>query len=257
MELLTSGTRSKDKTTKKYKPTVSKFFVDQTNRILERYNEYFNIPKLAGTEFINSNDIDVIVDYIMPPIENEILTSTAKPMHTSAIQKSITNVNAATGATVASALTNAQVVADIAGLGNKITRVNIVTKSLIRDVINQSVAEGQNIFETANVIKDTGVNEYYKNRALTIARTETRLAYDAGGKIAYSALKVETFDIIGCVSVMPGTNDLGVSPGYGSQANDNSGCCGSLDVPMNLWDTASGLNHINHNGIMVASRIPL
>ena len=257
MPYLETAQRSKDKTIGKYKPKIKKFFTAQTMRILERYNDYLNLPKLSGDDILTPRQVDPLIDYLMPDIENQLLAETMKPMHTSGTQKAIEDINKLSGASVSSALTNAQVVSGLQVLGQRITRINQTTKAILKDVVMQGVENGDNIFAIANSIQDTGIDEFYKGRSLAIARTETRMAYDLGGRIAYKELGVEKFDIVGCVSVMPGENDLGISPGYGSETNDKNGTCGSLDVPMQLWDRASSLAHINHQGVMVASIIPI
>ena len=256
MPYLLAAKRSKDKTIDKYKPKVKKFFTEQTGRILERYNEFFNLPKLAGEAEIPLSQIDPLIEYIMPNIENDMLKKASKPLHTSGLQKSIDDVNNIADTAVSSSIANAQVSQGIVGLGNKITRVNITTKSILRDIVAQGIEDGSNIYTIANNIQDSGLDEFYKGRSLAVARTETRLAYDYGGKIAYKELGVEKFDVVGCVGTLAGANDFGYTASYGD-FSESIGSCGVIEMPMNIWDPVSGSHHINHAGVQVASIIPI
>lgn len=258
MDFLRAGTKSKNKTEKKYKPDIKDFFNEQTYRIILRYNDYFKIKAIDPQ--IAAEDIETLINYIFPlGPENVALKQKIKPLHTSGVQKAIEDIGSLSdeGIIASATMSNISVATSVLNLGERITRINNVTRNLLRDVITQGVADGRNIYDIAADIQDTGLGEWYANRSLAIARTETRMAYDAGGKIAYKELGAETFSIIGCISVMAGENDLGVVPGYGQEFNDKSGTCGSLTIGMSRWDEASGLSHVNHTGCMVADTIPM
>lgn len=176
-------------------------------------------------------------------------------MHTSAVQKSIEDINSlSTTASVDSSLTNVNVQNAIAQLGQRVTRVNQVTKELIRQSITTSVNDGLGVVETAQNLRTLGLDEYYANRALTIARTETRLAYSEGSRISFVDLQVEKFDVVGCVGTLAGTNELGLSASYGD-FTETVGSCGVLDVPMNLLDSVVLIHHPNHSGVEVPTEI--
>ena len=256
MPYLLAAKRSKDKTIDKYKPKVKKFFAEQTGRILERYNEYFDLPKLAGEAEIPLSQIDPLIEYIMPPIENDLIKKASTPMHTSGLQKGIVDVNVIADSAVSSSIADLEVQASLARLNASIQNINITTKSILRDIIGSGIEDGQNIYTIANNIQDSGAEGFYANRSLTVARTETRKAYDAGGKVAYKELGVEKFDVVGCVGTLAGANDFGYTASYGD-FSESIGSCGVLEMPMNIWDGASGSHHINHAGVQVASIIPV
>ena len=96
------------------------------------------------------------------------------------------------------------------------------------------------------------MKEYYQGRSITIARTETRSAYDAGGKIVYSELGTQKIDVVGCRGTLAGTNELGLHASYGD-FSEPAGSCGVLGADFNLWDAISESHHINHAGVMVTS----
>ena len=253
MDFIEAATKSRDKTQRKYKPDISNFIVKQSERIVDRYNEFFGIK----SDDINFpiDQLDNVVNFVMPGSEDFLLKAEMRPLHTSAIQKSIEDINQLSVSTVvvSSALTNQDVIHRLDNLSTKIVRVNDSTKSIIRDIILDGVSNGQNVIDIRERIRETGINEYYQGRAMSIARTETRYAYDAGGKVAYSQLGSEgTFDVVGCVGTLGVTNELGLTASYGNRKEDY-GSCGVIGVTMHLWDKVSDIHHVNHQGVMVTS----
>ena len=252
MPYLHAGTASKEKTIKKYKPKMATMLKSQNDRIVDRYAEYFNLK----SDDFPLYDVDVLIDYILPGIEDGIIKTETVPMHTSGIQKGVEDINDIASVAVDSGLGNIAVAQSLNTIGNQITKINTSTKVFLRRIILKGVADGDGVLAISDKIKDAGVNEYYKGRALAIARTETRKAYDEGGRIAYKDLGVEKFDVVGCVGTSNGNNFLGQSAGYGSR-DENIGCCGLLKVDMKHWSDVSQSHHINHNGTMTATEIPL
>jgi len=254
MEFLRTGTKSRDKTIRKYKPEIKNFFDNQTLRIIARYNDFFNIK--ANEPIINPADIEVLINYIFPlPQENTALKQSIKPLHTSGVQKAIEDIDDLTEATISASLTNIAVANAIATMGNRIVRINDTTRQLLREIITTGINDGTNIYDIANNIQATGLDEWYMNRSLAIARTETRMAYDSGGQIAYKDLGVEKFSVIGCVGTLAGTNELGLSASYGDFSEDR-GSCGVTEIDMSMWQAVSDIHHINHNGLQTADKIP-
>ena len=227
-----------------------------------RYAEYFgldpmDIKAIQNKQNVTDGEVEALVNFIFPSLqENEALIMTTNPMHTSAVQKSIEDINnLSTGDTVVDgSLVNAKVQGAITELGVKITRVNAATKSLISQSIRRSVDEGLDVVQTAQNLRELGLDEYYKNRALTIAKNETRLGYSDGTKISFEDLEVKTFDVVGCTGTLSGTNALGMSASYGD-FSENIGNCGILDIPMNFYDFISSTHHVNHQGVEVPSEI--
>ena len=252
MPFLKAGTASKDKTVKKYKPKMSTMLTSQNDRILDRYAKYFNIK----ADNIPIGEVDVLIEFLMPTIEDAYIKTETVPMHTSGIQKSIEDVNEIAGVAVDASLANIKVAQSLNLLGNSMKLVNDSTKVFLRRIILKGIADGDGVLAISDKIKDAGVNEYYKGRALAIARTETRKAYDEGGRIAFTDLGVEKFDVVGCVGTSNGNNSLGQIAGYGSR-DESIGACGLLEVKMVYWGQISAEHHINHAGTQTATLIPL
>lgn len=256
MEFLRTGTKSRDKTIRKYRPEIKSFFDNQTLRIVERFNEFYRLKSFKAA--IEPKDLDVLINYLLPKgQEDALLKQTMKPLHTSATQKAIDDINDIAEAGVVSSLSNARVVAAIASMGAKITEINDTTRAIIRDILDQAITDGTNIYDIAAEIQATGLDEWYANRSLAIARTETRMAYDVGGGIAYSDLGAETFSVVGCIGVLaPGfDNGFGYYATYGEDAKEEIGSCGCTVMPISIWDDVSGVHHPNHLGVMVADKI--
>lgn len=251
MLYLRLATQSRSKTIRKYRPEVKKFLLNQNERIVERFNSMFGIK--SGDDSFPIQDIDHIVRLMMPDSEDLLIKDAVRPMHTSGIQKAVEDINTAAGGTVVASIANPKIVERLMMLGNRITKVNPSTRGLLKDIILRSVRDGENVSTIRDRIREAGLNEYYQGRAMTIARTETRMAYDAGGKVAYSEMGANaTFDVVGCVGTLAGTNELGLSASYGD-FTETIGSCGVLGVPMDLWDDVSNIHHINHAGCMVTS----
>jgi len=250
MEYLELGTKSREKTAKKYRKDISKFFKDQTYRMLERYDQFFNIKQ---PDF-PINQVDYLVELMFPRVEDLMLEETARPMHTSAIQKAPDDINSiATNAiAIDTSLSNPDIVLRLNALGKLITRVNGSSQRIIRDVILRGIRDGDNVLTIRDSILKAGLNEYYENRALTIARTETRAAYDAGSKLALDKTTIKKFDVIGCVGTLGIPNALGLIASYGD-FKETMGSCGVLGVDMLLWDAVSSLHHVNHGGMAVSA----
>lgn len=257
MDFLRVGTKSKNKTEKKYKPDIKDFFNEQTYRIIQRYDEWFKIKAIEPQ--IDPQDVETLINFIMPlGPENVALKQKIKPLHTSGVQKAIEDIGSLSdeGIIASATMSNIQVATAVLNLGERITKINTVTRNILRDIITQSIADGDNIYDVANAIRDTGLNEWYANRSLAIARTETRSAYDAGGKIAYTELGAVKFSVIGCVGTLSGVNELGMTASYGD-FSESIGSCGVTAIDMNLWDAVSGIQHPNHAGTQVADTIPM
>ena len=228
------------------------FLQAQNVRALDRYDTFFGIK---ASEF-PLTDVDAVVRFMIPDIEDTALIEASKPMHTSGIQKGVEDVNKLTTAEAVSSVSSTKVVFRLETLGQGITRVNDSTKVFLRHIILNGIKEDLSIYDIRDNIQKAGVDEYYQGRSLNIARTETRLAYDAGNKIAYDEIGIVKFDVVGCVGTLAGTNSLGLSASYGD-FSESIGSCGVLEVDMYLWDAVSQSHHPSHGGSQVASDIPI
>ena len=249
MPYLIKANKSREKTTKKYKPTISEFFIKQSDRIMERYSEFFNLKNDSNFPI---DKLEALIEFILPPSEIDIMKETYTPMHTSGLQKSIEDVNELADATVDASLTNSTVVSRLNRLAERVVMVDKSTKYMIRQNVLNGITEGRGVIEIAQDIRKLGINEYYEGRSLAIARTETRVAYDAGGSIANQELGAQNFDVVGCVGTLAGVNELGLSASYGD-FSETIGSCGVLGADIALWDEVSSIHHPNHGGAMVAT----
>lgn len=253
MDYIEAATKSRDKTQKKYRPDISSFIVKQSERIIDRFNEFFGTKD--DDQMFPIDQLDNVVNFIVPGSEDFLLKAEMRPLHTSALQKAVEDISQLKLSTVAisASLSNQEVIHRLENISQKVVRVNDATKTMIRDIILDGVSKGQNLIDIRERIRDAGINEYYQGRAFTIARTETRYAYDAGGHLAYSKLGPDgNFDVVGCVGTLQGTNELGLQAAYGNYS-EPYGSCGVLSVTMHLWNQVSDIHHINHQGVMVTS----
>lgn len=247
MPYLIKANKSREKTTKKYKPEISEFFIKQSDRIMQRYNEFFNIK---ADIIFPVDQVEAVIEFILPPSEITEMKAAYNPMQTSGIQKAIEDVNDLADVAVDASLTNATVLSRLNNLAERVVMVDKSTKYMIRQNILNGISDGRGVLEIAQDIRKLGINEYYQGRALTIARTETRVAYDAGGSIASKELGASKFDVVGCVGTLAGVNELGLSASYGD-FSETIGSCGVLGVEMALWDSVSAIHHCNHMGCQV------
>lgn len=247
MKLLEMAQRSREKTFKKYKPQIQDFFDMQADRIVKALEDLFT-NKAAGDQ-LNASDVDNLVTILFPASEDALLIDATRSMHTSGVQKSIEDLNSVSSASVTASFTNPNVVLAVDELARRVTRANEVTKGVLRKTLTDGITAGKTITELAADVKDI-IPETYQNRALTVARTETRLAYSAGTETSFKELEVEKFDVVGCVGTLAGTNELGLSASYGD-FSESVGSCGVLNVDAKLMQSVAILHHPNHQGVEV------
>jgi len=247
MPYLVQANKSREKTSKKYKPDMSRFFLDQSDRIMQRYNEFFNIK---SDRIFPVDQVEVLIEFILPSSELGLMKEAYRPMQTSGVQKAVEDINELADVAVDSSLSNAVVLSRINTLAERVVMVDKSTKYMIRQNILNGISDGRGVIEIAQDIRKLGINEYYEGRALAIARTETRIAYDVGGSIASKELGAEKFDVVGCVGTLAGVNELGLSASYGD-FSEEIGSCGVLGVEIGLWDSVSELHHVSHNGAQI------
>jgi hypothetical protein len=251
MDYMAAATKSRDKTAKKYKSDIDKFFQEQSDRFALVYKQFFDIKSDVPFPI---DKTDELLDLFFTNYENEILVLATNPMHTSGAQKAVEDINKlSTVATVVGAsLSNPSLVVGLQRISQKITRVNASTKLLMKRIILNGIAEGEGVVSIGQMIRTAGLNEYYEGRALAVARTETRIAYDLGGKVSYTELGIGEFDVVGCTGTLSGATKDGLTASYGDYS-EPIGACGILNAPMRLWDAVSNEHHPNHNGAMVSS----
>ena len=241
-EYLEKGLRSRNKTEDQYHGKINSFLQSQMKRVLKNLDE--NKDKIEGlftNKGLEEEAIGLLFDL---NLENETLVEVIRPLHTSGVQKSITNVNLITGATVKESLSNPFVAKTIKTIGQNMinsvnkegTRIavnNTVSKNLV-EIIRKSVAEDDHIaYIQGEINRKLGTQS--STRARMIARTESRIAYDAGNKVAYEELGVKYVDVIGCTQFEPYSD------------------CGKQNIPIN--EMSSLVFHPNHIGVVVPREV--
>lgn len=237
---LKAALKGREQTAEKYTPSLEDFFKKQRNRVLKSFIE--NESKIKqimehskGAKSLDDNILEIIFDISG---EDNKIRDEIKKLHTSAVQKSVANVNEIAGSTVNVALTNPAIANLINRLGKQIVdgydlegnriSLNETTRKLIAKAIINSIQDGATIEEMQTALLEQ-FDKFTNYRARTIARTESRIAYDQGSLIAFKDLDVKTIDVVGCENFEPDSD------------------CGRQNVPIDQQ-----LNfHPNHIGVVV------
>lgn len=241
---LREGLKARVKTEDQYTPKMERFYKSQKNRVLkaimDNAEKIFRIMSQKSDYPIMSKGIEDNILEIIFNIneENEIIRKDVRPLHTSAIQKAISNNNDITGSVVNPNLSNPFVANEIDRLGKNIVgsvntngdfiSVNETIRKQISKIITKTVATGEGIEEMTSQI-DKALGGQARMKARRIARTESRVAYDAGSKMAYKELGVEYIDVVGCEQLEPDSD------------------CGARKVPIDK----PLVFHPNHIGVVV------
>jgi HK97 family phage portal protein len=242
------------RTEDKYFPSISDMFEGQRKRVIKSLLSEFEDKSYQGLltkAFIDDQSPRQVVDLIFNVSdEDEKLVKTLRPLHTSSVQRSILDINSITGSKVNESIKNPFVKAAIGRLGRFVVGgivegstlrigINEVTRKQLEKIVLKSVENGETIAELQTNINNK-FNDFKLNRARTIARTESRIAFDAGSEVAYNDIGVENVDVVGC-------GGLSVEVG-GDELNSD---CGVQDKPISQM---SSLNfHPNHIGVIVPS----
>lgn len=209
----------------KYVGVISDYYKRTGVAVIGIFKEQMNIKEAASPDDIE-NAVTLIIRYLDENIqaEKEMLT----PLHTSGIQRAISDVNTITGSAVSLTFSNPFVKGAVERLADQITGVlTETTKKDIRKLFARALSEGWNTNTIQDAISDK-FSQYQGYRARMIARTEARKAWDAGAEVAYTDIGVKKVDVIGC-----------------TQFEWNSDC-GKRGIPVHL--ISSLVFHPNHIG---------
>jgi len=227
---LEAALRSRNLVEDRFVGKLSEYFKKQEERILQNLRGYDSKSAKADLSELTP---ELIFDL---NIEKGFLEDEIRPLHTSAVQKGISDINTITGAGVNINLSNPFVKAAIAKLGQKITgEVPGNTLKDLSKIIVKSVDESWNINQIQDAIQDK-FDGFQGYRARMIARTESRMAWDVGAIVAYKDLGVQTLDVVGCTQFEPDSD------------------CGRQGVPISQADTLTF--HPNHIGSLAPSIEP-
>jgi HK97 family phage portal protein len=81
--------------------------------------------------------------------------------------------------------TNPRILQLLEILGRRIVGIHETTRAAVSQVLADGMLQGQTLVELAAAVR-TYVDETYKNRGLTIARTESQVAYNRSSALAYA-----------------------------------------------------------------------
>ncbi|MCH9665151.1 MAG: phage portal protein [Gammaproteobacteria bacterium] len=209
------------------------FFESQGKRFLDFFNK--------NTKSFNSKNIDIssILLAFFSSTEDSILRDTLRDFHYLAISVGIQDINYLMNGTVDFGLNKVEGLMD--RIGSQVVRINETTRMNIRDIVVDGINDNLDITQIADNIKGH-IDNYYYGRAMTIARTETRIAIDEGNKVAFKELGVKMFDVVGCSD--KATEHGGTEP-------HGSGYCNVKNIPHDQINEI--FFHINHIGAIVPS----
>jgi HK97 family phage portal protein len=221
----------------KYLPGIVSYFDDQKKRILDNLNS-------IATKSIKIPVQDIGVEMLFDVNqESDIMRNQLKPLHTSAVQRAVANINDLTSSRVNLNTSNPFIASAISRLGQRITgtldhngdyiATNKTTKDAIAKLIEKSVNENWSVNELQDAIQDK-FEQFGAYRARMIARTESRAAYDAGSQVAYQEIGVKTVDVVGCTQF------------------ESDSDCGKTDIPVIQISSLSF--HPNHIGVVLPSK---
>lgn len=227
-QYLRASLASRSAMVEKYVATYAEYFKDQAESIKAIFNSK---KSLEDEQKINEIKKDV-EDYMATQATTEAQLLT--PLHTSGVQRGVSDINIITGAGVIATTSNPFVRFMIADLGRKITgKLTETTLQDLRALFGKAINEGWAVVQLQSQIADK-FSEYQGYRARMIARTEARMAWDAGAMVAYEDLGVKSFDVVGCTQFEPDSD------------------CGKINIP--LARVKAGLTfHPNHIGAVAPS----
>ncbi len=242
-KFLRTALKTRSEIEEKFNPAFFNFFIAQGKRVIE------NIDKSFNKIFEGLSEESVVKLIFDIGLEDEELLKDARRIHTSGIQRSITDINDITGNDLNSTTSNPSVVASINRLGTQITggvtidgtviSVNNTTRKEIAKLVLKAKEENWNLNQLQSAIQNK-FEQFAGWRARRIARTESRIAWDAGAELSYRNLGVKRVDVVGCVGL---STQIG-----GEEANSD---CGVQNIPL---AQASILRfHPNHAGTLAPS----
>ena len=223
---------SRLKTEQRFINKIARFFDEQEKRVI-------NNLSAQGEKSIKLPLEDISVDLIFNyKEESDLMQEEMKGLHTSGVQRAVTDVNVITNNRVNVNLSNPFVKSAIAQLGenivgridrkgNKISISDYTQKELQR-LLTKAVNENLSINETQDLIQSK-FDQWKGYRARRIARTEARAAWDAGSQVAYKEIGVQKIDIVGCTEF------------------EKDSDCGAEGIAVDMISTLS--YHPNHIGV--------
>ena len=124
-------------------------------------------------------------------------------------------------------------------MARQVTRINETTRDRLVSKLEQAMADGLTLPETAAMLRDSGISEIEAGRIPTIVRTEIGRACDEGTKEAMKeSSTIKTVMVVGCTSVEPHIPTF-----------DGRPTCNITGVPVERIDELEF--HPNHTGCLI------
>lgn len=232
---------------RKYTGEISKFFESQKDSVISKLKELLTqkaeITLQSLLELFSKDDF--INKLFRVEEENEKLKTIATNMHTSGVQRSVMDINIITGASVPVTISSPFIKNAIGRLSKQILEggnvdgknkyqkpINEITRQKLENILLKSIEQGGSIQELQSNIENT-FDQFKGYRAVRIARTESRRAWDAGAELSYRSLGVEKVDVVNCTEF------------------EDDYHCGRQGVLMS--EVASLSFHPNHKGTLAPS----
>lgn len=221
---ISASLKSRNQVEAKYIEKISDYFRQSESRVLEKLAAF-------GSKSIKEAVVNLdLADIINLEEEKLALIDEITPLHTSALQRGINDINQIKGSRVNLALSNPFVKAAIYKLGTRITgTVPQTTIDSLQKIITKAVDESWNINKVQDAISGQ-FDQFQGYRARMIARTESRLAWDAAAQVAYNEIGVNAVDVVGCTML------------------ESDSDCGRKNIPIS--EIGSLVYHPNHIGCL-------
>lgn len=229
-DYIVASLKSRQEVIRKHTKSIENYISGAESRVKEKLSQ-------ISTKSKKEVGLDISIGQLYDiQKERDELAKEAIPLHTSGVQRAIADISGISGKYVNLSLSNPFVKSAIARLGRKITgSVPETTLSEIQKIITKGVNENWGIVEYQDSIQDIFDN-FKGYRARMIARTESRLAWDAGAEVAYKELGVKKVDVVGCTLLEPDSD------------------CGKKDIPVDSIQLL--VFHPNHKGCL-APQVPI
>lgn len=185
--------KTRNTITEKFIPGISEYFKRQHSEIKNIIETVSGVKDAA----VNYDEIQNAVEiYLNTGVEPE--SGALQPLHTSGVQRAVADINGIYGSGIIASVSNPFVKSVIDNLGKRITGVlTETTLKDLREIFRKSMLESWNINQIQDAIQSK-FTQYQTTRARMIARTESRMAWDAGAQVAYQDLGIKKIDIVGC-----------------------------------------------------------
>lgn len=201
-------------------PVVSRFFREQRDRLVDlalRSDPLYNLPETREDGPVKAAS-DTTADFMSKRAvenidwdeEDRLLREALRPWLESVSEIAFADIAAITGADTMWSISNPHLADLFDILGYRVTDINSTTRQAVEDIVRESLIDGTTIPDLADKLREA-VEETYRGRASTIARTESQVAYSISSQKAYEASgvvsRVMMHDGVDCESG-PGSDGL-------------------------------------------------